>query len=245
MRDGAAPGSDEFETYLYHITHDLKAATRAISVLPDWVRSDLAASRIALPGAVEGHLDMLQVSARRLDRMLDGLTELSRVGRLASEPGDHRIADLAGTAWSAVAGGAGFALDLAAGDARVRGPANDLLRLFAALLSNAVMHHAANAGAIRVSAEIRGPRVHVTVADDGPGIPAALRGKAFEPLQTLQSRDERDTAGMGLAIARKVVRSLGGDIAIRGEDDVPGCRVEFDLPAGDPPRGGAPARPGR
>ena len=92
MSDKSAP-EGEFDSYLYAITHDLKSFSRAMRVIPDWIVEDLAGSQTSLPGDVADHLMMLQHYARGMDRMLDGLTDLSRVGRLANEPGPIHLGE--------------------------------------------------------------------------------------------------------------------------------------------------------
>lgn len=71
----------------------------------------------------------------------------------------------------------------------------------------------------------------IEIADDGPGIPAAEKGKVFEPFYRSASARDRDSEGMGLglSIARSIVLSHGG--AIELEDVTPhGLRVRIVLP---------------
>ena len=84
--------------------------------------------------------------------------------------------------------------------------------------------------AVRLTAV--GDHVRVTVADQGPGIPAASRARLFEPYyrgaDAVQS--DRGGLGLGLAIVKLIVDGHGGRI---GVDNRPagGARVWFDLPA--------------
>ena len=73
--------------------------------------------------------------------------------------------------------------------------------------------------------------MHVTVADDGPGIPAADRARAFEPFFT--TARERGGTGLGLPIVRALLAGGGGGITLL--TDRPGAAFLIDLPAtGDP-----------
>jgi two-component system, OmpR family, osmolarity sensor histidine kinase EnvZ len=100
-------------------------------------------------------------------------------------------------------------------------------RCLANLVSNAARH--------APSLAITGHRDHryltVTVDDDGPGIPAALREEVFKPflrLDDARNQDEGGT-GLGLAIARDIARSHGGDITL-GDSPLGGLRATVRVP---------------
>lgn len=230
MKDVSSP-SGEFDSYLYAITHDLKSYARAMRVIPDWIVEDLSEHETALPGDVADHLAMLQHYARGLDRMLDGLTELSRVGRLAGAATEVDLRAALEAAWTEVADRDNFTADFSAAALKVRVPEKDLHRLLLALLTNAVCHHDSTAGTVVALARRAGDRVILRIDDDGPGIATAFRDKVFEPLHTLFPKDETGFSGLGLTVARKVVGTLGGEIAVVGLEADRGCSLECDLPA--------------
>src|SRR5689334_1177208 len=100
-------------------------------------------------------------------------------------------------------------------------------RCLANLVSNAARH--------APSLAITGHRDHryltVTVDDDGPGIPLALRKEVFKPflrLDDARNQDEGGT-GLGLAIARDIARSHGGDITL-GDSPMGGLRATVRIP---------------
>jgi two-component system osmolarity sensor histidine kinase EnvZ len=100
-------------------------------------------------------------------------------------------------------------------------------RCLANLVSNAARH--------APSIAITGHRDHryltVTVDDDGPGIPVALREEVFKPflrLDDARNQDEGGT-GLGLAIARDIARSHGGDISL-GDSPLGGLRATVRVP---------------
>ncbi len=94
--------------------------------------------------------------------------------------------------------------------------------------------------AVECSLESAQGWVTVRVADDGPGIPDELADQVFEPFFT--TRRAGGAAGLGLSLARSVVRDWGGDISLcRGPGGgLPGACFEIRLPeAGEEP----PAEP--
>jgi signal transduction histidine kinase len=113
------------------------------------------------------------------------------------------------------------------GPAQVVGDPDDLGRAVGNVVDNAV-RHARSTVTVAVAA---GPGTAVvTVADDGPGIPADRREAVFERFTRLDGvRSPGGGTGLGLAIAREVVESYGGTIAV-DPDHEPGARFVITLP---------------
>jgi len=121
----------------------------------------------------------------------------------------------------------------------VDGYGGELNQVWANLVDNAI-DAVAEGGSVEVSARREGDTVVVRVVDDGPGIPASLRARIFEPMFTTKPPGEG--TGLGLATARSLVTRHEGEIEV---DSRPG-RTEFrvTLPAGAPAAGRAgPPRP--
>ncbi|MGH6945491.1 MAG: sensor histidine kinase, partial [Geminicoccaceae bacterium] len=86
----------------------------------------------------------------------------------------------------------------------------------------------------RVSLERVGEEFRVVIEDDGPGIPEADFERVFAPFVRLEESRSLETGGIGLgmAIARSVVRSHGGDIVLMNRPDG-GLRATIRLPRAD------------
>jgi len=95
------------------------------------------------------------------------------------------------------------------------------------LIANAVRH----AAQVRVVAVRHASEVEVAIDDDGPGIPAESREDVFKPFFRLDPARNAQTGGvgLGLTIARDVVRGHGGDVRIE-ESPMGGARVRIRLP---------------
>jgi signal transduction histidine kinase len=113
--------------------------------------------------------------------------------------------------------------------AEVRGDADQLARVVRNLLENA-SRYARSAITVTVSTNGTG-RAELTVADDGPGVPADQRDRVFERFTRLDDSRSRATGGtgLGLAIAREIVESHRGTIDL--DQSVPGARFVVHLPA--------------
>ncbi len=98
-------------------------------------------------------------------------------------------------------------------------------------LGNLVSNAARYADTIAISGHRDHRYLTITVDDDGPGIPQAMREEVFKPFLRLdhaRNQDEGGT-GLGLAIARDIARSHGGDIML-GESPAGGLRATVRIP---------------
>ena len=78
---------------------------------------------------------------------------------------------------------------------------------------------------LRLGAEVRGERVVLAVADNGPGVPEEEREQVFD----LFHSGRRGGTGLGLAIVRRIANAHGGEVRIR-DDGGPGAIFEVELP---------------
>ncbi|ABW67124.1 histidine kinase [Desulfosudis oleivorans Hxd3] len=103
----------------------------------------------------------------------------------------------------------------------IEGDRELLTQVFVNLLDNAFRHTPAG-GTITIGAENAGDRVRFFVSDTGPGVPEADRERIFEPLYRVDPSRNSETggAGLGLAIARKIVTLHMGDIDCARENGI-------------------------
>jgi signal transduction histidine kinase len=79
-----------------------------------------------------------------------------------------------------------------------------------------------------ITVSVDGTRISVT--DDGPGVAPAAREAVFEPGRRGDPDDGHDGAGLGLALARRLARTAGGDVVLAGTG--PGAVFNVLLPPG-------------
>jgi signal transduction histidine kinase len=113
------------------------------------------------------------------------------------------------------------------GDGALRAE-SDAVRVLAVLLRNA--GEAAGAAVrVRVSAQAAAGRLELVVEDNGPGVPAALGDRVFEPFVSGKPRG----TGLGLPLAARVLSFLGGDVALLNPGQ-PGARFRVRMPLARP-----------
>ncbi len=109
----------------------------------------------------------------------------------------------------------------------VRADANKITWVLSNLVSNA-LRYAPQGGRIALRANRAGPQVHLSVRDNGPGIPAAYQARIFQKFVQVQGR-EPGGSGLGLAICKEIVRAHGGTIWVESAEGA-GSTFTFTLP---------------
>jgi len=117
-----------------------------------------------------------------------------------------------------------------------------LLQVLLNLLSNAVKYNVSG-GNVTVSAtsleDDRSNRLHIAVADDGPGIAPEAIGRAFNPFERLGAeRRAVEGTGVGLTLSKHLVEQMGGEITVSSELGV-GTTFTVSVPISfvQPPKG--------
>ena len=161
-----------------------------------------------------------------MERMLGGYLAFARgEGREKPKPRDLTV--LLSEVVSRARRGGGMVELETEGDLRIPLRPNAIRRSFTNLIENALRF----ANRVTVRACRRGGAIEVLIDDDGPGIPVDQREEVFKPFFRLEASRNPATGGvgLGLTIARDVVRSHGGDIVL---DEAPagGLQVRVRLP---------------
>jgi two-component system, NtrC family, sensor histidine kinase KinB len=110
----------------------------------------------------------------------------------------------------------------------VRADTNKIVWVLSNLISNA-LRYVEEGGHIRVSAERTGGDIHISVQDDGSGIPPEYQKRIFQKFVRVHKQESGRT-GLGLAICKEIVRAHGGTIWLKSEPGK-GSIFTFSLPA--------------
>jgi signal transduction histidine kinase len=97
-----------------------------------------------------------------------------------------------------------------------------LTQMLANLVENAIRHSRVGAS-ISISAVRSGPRVEIRVADDGPGIPAAMRDRVLRRFVRLERSRTTPGSGLGLSLASAIAHLH--DATLQLSDNAPGLKV--------------------
>lgn len=214
----------ELDNFAYVASHDLKAPLRGIRNLAQWIRDDLGDTVSEETG---DNLRMLENRVDRLDSLLEGLLDYSRVGRKDGSATWLDSGELVDEIAEYLAPPAAFSVVREGPMPTLMAPKAALERVFRNLISNALKHHDRSSGRVVISGCQRDGCYEFSVADDGPGISPEYHQRIFQMFQTLRPRDQVEGSGMGLTIAKKTVEQFGGTIAVVSQPPVRGTTFIF------------------
>jgi signal transduction histidine kinase len=114
-------------------------------------------------------------------------------------------------------------------DCRWKGSPADLARAMLYLLNNAVEAAGGRSGGmVTFAVSAHEDHHHLSIADNGSGIPESARGHIFEPFFTTKGLPHQ---GVGLSLAAQIVKSLGGEIGFQSPADSASTEFTIRLPA--------------
>lgn len=224
-RIGVERANNELESFVYSVSHDLNSPLISLLGYLELLEHDVGST---LPSEARFYMERMTASATFMQSLIKDLLELSRVGRVQTEPQEIDLESL---------------ITEIAGEIRATHPDVEIemdrmpaismnpvraRQLFANLMQNSVKYAGRPDVRIEVTAE-PDPNglVALSVADNGPGIPEEYRDRVFGVFERLENAQEG--TGIGLAVCKRIVETSGGQIWI--EDSPEGTDMRLTVPA--------------
>jgi two-component system OmpR family sensor kinase len=211
-----AASEDRLRSFAADASHELRTPLAAIRGYAELARRHPG----SVPDPVAHALGRVEAESVRMSALVDDLLLLARLD--AGRPLELGPVDLTrlciDAASDARAAGPGhrWRLELPEGQVLVRGDDGRLRQVLANLLGNARMHTPAGTTVTVALRALPGRDAELTVADDGPGIPAALLPDLFRRFVRGDSSRSRaaGSTGLGLAIVDAVIAAHGGSVSV-------------------------------
>lgn len=170
-----------------------------------------------------------------IDQLVQGLLQLSRTERAMQGREPLRVDDILAScvddaALDAKRRNVALCVTRSVGSPIVRGDPMMLQRVFDNLLCNA-LRYTAEGSKVDVSAASTATHWHLSVSDEGPGVPEHRLGDIFEPFVRLDEARARDTGGfgVGLALVKRITDLHGGSVQAKNRSPR-GLSVTVALP---------------
>ncbi len=220
----------EMQRFAYAVSHDLKSPLITVLGFLGYLERELPggdAERIAT------HIAKIRGAAGKMQRLLDELGKLSRIGNVASTGEIIHLGEVAREAVELVEGRIierGVEVKVAADLPKVFGERSHLVRAFQNLLENAIKYMGEQAepeveiGTLRSPGE---PTVFY-VRDNGIGIDPRNQRRVFDLFSQVDA--EAEGTGMGLTLVQRIVEVHGGRIWVESAGRGKGSTFFFTLP---------------
>ncbi|MBF0154530.1 MAG: hypothetical protein HQL64_12380 [Magnetococcales bacterium] len=218
----------DLQQFVHAASHDLQGPLRLISGFAQLLRNRY---RGTLDGKADEFLDIINNETRRMQAMLQGLTELSRV--------ESRGAPFVPTSLDKALD---QALDSLRDEIRDTGAIvhreplttvvadpSQMTQLFRHLTGNALRFRGDAPPEVRIRGERRGDTRVITVRDNGIGIPERFAERVFVVFQKLHPHGRYPGTGIGLTVCKRIVERHGGRIWVKPGDGS-GAMLCFSLP---------------
>ena len=216
----------ELKDFAYVVSHDLKAPLRGIGTIAGWLSADYA-DKLGDEGKEQ--MDLLLSRVKRMHNLIEGVLLYSRAG---SKPEEQVRIDLNKIVTEVVEmivppDNIEITVEnqlpvIFAGYTRVT-------QLFQNMLSNAIKFMDKPDGQVKINCVEEDGFWKFSVTDNGPGIKEEYFERIFKMFQTLKSRDEFESTGAGLTVAKKITEYYGGKIWVASEVGE-GSTFYFTLP---------------
>jgi PAS domain S-box-containing protein len=221
-----ASANRELNDFAYVVSHDLKAPLRAIGLLADWLAVDYA-DRLGEEG--QRQLKLLVGRVKRMNTLIDGILEYSRVGRSREQQAEIDLNSLVAEVIDLIAPPPHIRMKVENHLPVVKGEKTRLQQLFQNLLSNAIKFMDKPQGEVKIGCIDDNGDWQFYVVDNGPGIEDKYFSKIFQLFQILSPRDEMESTGVGLALVKRIVELHGGRVWVESRVGE-GASFFFTLP---------------
>lgn len=219
----------ELERFTYTVSHDLKGPLITVAGFLDHVH---AAAERGDTASMRTDLERIRGAARKMDRLLNDLLDLSRLGHVTGIPQPVSFASICQEAVDLLHGrfaARGIALAIAPDLPVVQADRTRLLEVAQNLLENAAKFMGDQKDPrIEIGWRKDGEETVLFVRDNGLGIEPRYQGRVFGLFDKLDARAEG--TGVGLAIVKRIIELHGGRIWVESEGALKGASFCFTLP---------------
>ncbi len=219
----------ELERFAYTVSHDLRSPLITVMGYAGALRQDIANGDA---DAVEDSLTRITSAAEKMEQLLKGLLELSRIGRLVNPPNDVSLAELAVEARDLILGPTADPAVRVEISEELPVVYGDRLRLFEVLqnlIDNAVKYTADTPHPLIEIGTRRNERETICyVRDNGIGIAPHYHEKVFGLFEQLDQ--QINGSGIGLALVKRIIEFHGGRIWVESDGLGNGTTFLFTIP---------------
>ena len=209
-----AERTKDLEDFAYIVSHDLKAPLRGINELSEWILEDYSN---VLDKEGKENLNILRERTSKMNDMIQGILEYSRIGRIEEKAEKIDLNELAQDTIDLLAPPDNIKILIENELPEYTADRTRLTQLFENLLSNSIKYIDKPEGIIKIGCTEEENEWKFRISDNGPGIEEKYFEKIFKLFHTLEIDPEGRSTGIGLTIVKKIIALYGGKIWVESE----------------------------
>lgn len=206
--------NQELQSFAYVVSHDLKAPLRGITQIAHWLVEDYAP---AFDEQGRQYIDLLLKRVKRMDSLINGVLEYSRVGRVVGNAERIDLNLMLQEVLEILSPPSTIRIALQPDFPVIVADKVRISQVFQNLIANAIQYMDKPRGEITVEWLDAGAFWQFSISDNGPGIDSKYHDRIFQIFQTLKPQNEQESTGVGLSIVKKIVELHGGKIWVESE----------------------------
>ena len=216
--------NDALNEYAHVVSHDLKGPLRGINTLMQLIQMQ---NKDALNEQSAEYFDMIGKSIRKMDNQISSILTYSKAGLMVEEKKEVDVKQLILDIRDQIMPTKQIDLVFASEMPIVLSHRNQLEQVVHNLMSNAIKFSPEEQARITWRCTEEDDKYELSIQDNGIGIEEKFFDKIFQLFQSLSVR--QDSSGVGLAIVKKVVNALGGEVWLTSEYGI-GTTFYFTIP---------------
>jgi len=202
----------EFNNFVYIVSHDLKGNMRSIRNLSDWIVEDMGDTASV---DVIKHLKLMRQRIEKMERMMSGLAELSKITHQSHQPQHYEFKPSINKLIETLNFPRKVSFEIQGDIPELSTDPGLIEQVWTQLIDNAVKFNTNPNPRILINAREHENSIEFSVTDNGPGIDKKHHERIFNVFSVLAPGDQTQDIGMGLTLAKKIVEDLmGGSIRI-------------------------------
>lgn len=192
----------ELDKFAYVVSHDLKAPLRAIGNLTGWIEEDTGH---LLPNEVRKNFNLIKDRVVRMEALINGILDYSKVAKKNNQFETFALKDLICEIVSMIGKPEESQFIIPENLPEVTADKVKIQQVFMNLIGNAIKFNNKSEKKVKIESTDFGSHFRFSISDNGPGIDPRFHEKIFQIFQTINTRDDFESNGVGLAIVKKII----------------------------------------
>jgi PAS domain S-box-containing protein len=192
----------ELDKFAYVVSHDLKAPLRAIGNLTGWIEEDTGHM---LPNEVRKNFNLIKDRVVRMEALINGILDYSKVAKKNNQFETFALKNLIGDIIGMIGKPDGSHFIIPEDLPELTADKIKIQQVFMNLIGNAIKFNNKTEKKVKIESTDFGTHFRFSISDNGPGIDPRFHEKIFQIFQTINTRDDFESNGVGLAIVKKII----------------------------------------